>query len=329
MDLREIPLLDLRALLSQNDVGESQHLGPIVEVSADSGIAAAGPGGPDLEALRHLPLITMMAEPDPSLPRLPIHKAVDLLVPEEMRGQVMARVRENPQAAVILAQLLRATENLPVLDAIELESFAYATLQSGSEFSLWLSNRPLRREAPPTQTPLSVTDTGEAVTLTLNRPESANALNMQMRAELVSSLSALALTDVGITLAGSGPHFCAGGDLREFGLAENPAIAHMTRMRQNLPAAIARVSGRVTARVHGSCVGAGMEMSSFAGRVVAAPGTTWRLPEVSMGLLPGCGGTVSIPRRIGRQRTLLLALADLKIGVDTALSWGLIDEVGG
>lgn len=323
-------MLDLRTLLCHDAVGELRNIGPIVEIRSGPDAETTEPVAVrELEALRHLPLITMMVEPDPSLPKSSLHESMDLLVPAELRGQVIARVMENPQAAMVLARLLRATEFLPVLNAIELESFAYATLQSGSEFSRWLSTRAVRQQAPPSRAPLAVTDAGANVTLTLNRPESANALNAVLRAELVSSLSALALTDSAIELAGRGPHFCAGGDLREFGLAENPAMAHMTRMRQNLPAAMARVSTRLTARVHGSCVGAGMEMASFAGRVVAAPGTTWRLPEVSMGLLPGCGGTVSIPRRIGRQRTLLLALADLKIGVHTALSWGLIDAVDG
>jgi hypothetical protein len=118
MHLPTIPVLDSRALLRLDALGESQHLGPIVEVNPDAGEASDGPAGPDLEALRHLPLITMMAEPDPMLPELPIHKAVDLLVPAEMRWQVIARVMENPQAAVVLAQLLRATETLPVLEAI-------------------------------------------------------------------------------------------------------------------------------------------------------------------------------------------------------------------
>jgi len=46
-----------------------------------------------------------------------------------------------------------------------------------------------------------------------------------------------------------------------------------------------------------------------------------------MGLLPGCGGTVSIPRRIGRQRTLLMAVTGMKIDAQVPLEWGLVDEV--
>jgi enoyl-CoA hydratase/carnithine racemase len=61
--------------------------------------------------------------------------------------------------------------------------------------------------------------------------------------------------------------------------------------------------------------------------VVAAPGTAFVLPELAMGLLPGAGGTVSLPRRIGRWRTLWLALTGTALDARTAREWGLVDEV--
>ena len=79
-------------------------------------------------------------------------------------------------------------------------------------------------------------------------------------------------------------------------------------------------------RLHGPCAGAGIELAAFAGTVAADAGTTCWLPEVGMGLIPGAGGTVSIPRRIGRWRTLYLALTGHRIDVATALAWGLIDR---
>ena len=69
---------------------------------------------------------------------------------------------------------------------------------------------------------------------------------------------------------------------------------------------LAACAERVHAELHGTCLGAGIELPAFAGRVVAWPDTTFRLPEVAMGLVPGAGGTVSLPRRIGRQRTAWL-----------------------
>jgi enoyl-CoA hydratase/carnithine racemase len=70
-----------------------------------------------------------------------------------------------------------------------------------------------------------------------------------------------------------------------------------------------------------------VELPAFARRVVARPDARFWLPEVAMGLVPGAGGTVSIPRRIGRQRTALLALTGTAIDATTALEWGLVDAV--
>jgi enoyl-CoA hydratase/carnithine racemase len=61
--------------------------------------------------------------------------------------------------------------------------------------------------------------------------------------------------------------------------------------------------------------------------VVAAPDTKIGLPEVGMGLIPGAGGTVSLPRRVGRHRTAWLALTRDTIDAPTALDWGLVDAI--
>ncbi len=74
-------------------------------------------------------------------------------------------------------------------------------------------------------------------------------------------------------------------------------------------------------------MGAGVELPPFAGRVVARADATFRLPEVGMGLVPGAGGTVSIPRRVGRQRAAWLALTGSAIDAQTALDWGLVDAI--
>ena len=81
-------------------------------------------------------------------------------------------------------------------------------------------------------------------------------------------------------------------------------------------------------RIHGSTFGGGIEMAAFAGRVVAGPDTRIALPEVSLGLIPGAGGTASLTRRIGRQRTAALGLLGTVIDASTALEWGLVDELG-
>ena len=90
---------------------------------------------------------------------------------------------------------------------------------------------------------------------------------------------------------------------------------------------MAACAERIEVRVHGACVGAGIELPAFAARLSARADAFFELPEVAMGLIPGAGGTVSLPRRIGRQRTAWLALSGERIDVDTAMAWGLVDEV--
>ncbi len=81
--------------------------------------------------------------------------------------------------------------------------------------------------------------------------------------------------------------------------------------------------------VQGACVGAGLEMAAFAGRLTATSDAWFQLPELAMGLIPGAGGCVSVPRRIGKQRTALMILSGRRINAATALRWGLIDAIEG
>jgi enoyl-CoA hydratase/carnithine racemase len=79
--------------------------------------------------------------------------------------------------------------------------------------------------------------------------------------------------------------------------------------------------------VHGACVGAGVELPAIAAPLRAREDARVLQPELSMGLVPGAGGTVSLPRRIGRQRTGWLALSGARIDARTALRWGLVDAI--
>jgi enoyl-CoA hydratase/carnithine racemase len=130
-----------------------------------------------------------------------------------------------------------------------------------------------------------------------------------------------------VVLRAEGPSFCAGGDLDELGRRPDPATAHLVRLERSPARSLMVLGDRVTARVHGPCAGSGVELPAFAARVVADPAATFRLPEVGLGLVPGAGGTVSLPRRIGRHRTAWLALTGRSIDAATALDWGLVDEV--
>lgn len=241
---------------------------------------------------------------------------------------IVATVEQNPTAAVALAVLLRGAARRTVDDGLLAESSVYSALQAGPELARWRAATP-RRVRPPEGPPVQVDRSGEVLTITLDRPHVRNALDAAMRDALVDALAVVA-ADASITevhLGGAGPAFCAGGDLDEFASFPDAATAHLVRLQQSVGRAIAAVADRVTAHLHGACVGSGIELPAFAGRVVAAPDTRISLPEVSLGLIPGAGGTVSLPRRIGRRRTARLALTGEWVDAPTALDWGLVDAI--
>ena len=239
-------------------------------------------------------------------------------------------VVDSPDAAVALVQLLRVTEAMSTADAVVAESFVYSLLQAGECHQRWLASRRGRRTRPRPEHPVVRVDRrGATLAVTLDRPEVRNAYGSRMRDELVEALL-VAEVDRSVErveLRGAGPAFCSGGDLDEFGTAADPVSAHGVRTTRSAGVHLARIADRVTAFVHGACVGAGVELPAFAGEVVARADATFLLPEVGMGLVPGAGGTSSVPRRVGRHRAAHLALAGRPVDAPTALSWGLVDRI--
>jgi hypothetical protein len=231
-----------------------------------------------------------------------------------------------PLAAATLAQVLRAGEFLPPGAALVLESVAYSMLLGGAEFRRWCEAQPAR-VAKPAPDPVLVEHEGDVWTVVLNRPDAHNAYSAGMRDGLIDVLRAADAMDPSpaIVLRGNGPSFSSGGDLAEFGTTPDPVLAHGIRTARAPGLLLQRVGA--TARVHGPCVGAGVELPAFCPRVEATSDATFMLPEVAMGLIPGAGGTVSIARRVGRQRAALLALTGAAIDAEQALAWGLVDAV--
>jgi hypothetical protein len=274
-----------------------------------------------------------------SRPAHPLAEALDLTLtsavtadralvtcdPRAVLGQIQGTASANPQAAIILAGLLRWSGALPVRDALEAESLAYSTLLGGPEFGRWLRARGPRPLPPPAAAPVLVERDSSTLTITLNRPERRNAYGREVRDALVGALDLARRSGLGVVLAGNGPAFCSGGDLDEFGTAPDLVTAHLVRTSAGAARLLHDLRDRTEARLHGACVGAGVELPAFAGRVTAAGETVFRLPEVGMGLIPGAGGTVSLPRRIGRWRTLYLALTGGWLDLGTARQWGLVD----
>lgn len=240
-------------------------------------------------------------------------------------------IRRAPLAATLLVQLLRTTERLPLESALFAESLAYSTLQAGPEYRDWLSAH--RAEAPALHTDhgpaVRMEREGGRLDLALNRASNRNGMTVEMRDALVESLQLVLADDSveSVSLRGLGKCFSTGGDLTEFGTAPDPATAHLVRSLALPGRLLAQCAARVTVHLHGACVGSGIEFPAFAGRLIATPDAWFQLPELKFGLIPGAGGTVSIARRIGRQRLAAWVLSGRRIDAATALDWGLIDAI--
>jgi enoyl-CoA hydratase/carnithine racemase len=249
-------------------------------------------------------------------------------------ADLQRRLQRWPQAAAVCDDVLRSVDpNAPPLGGVLTESLAYSTLQSGPEFARWLAERG-PATVPGGADPVQADRDGPILRIRFNRPKRHNAFSTEMRAALLEALN-LARLDPSIdevVLSGNGPSFCSGGDLAEFGTFTDPPSAHLARTRYSPALAIyqltRRLGSRCRAEVHGRVLGSGLEMAAYCGWVRAHPDTVLGLPELSIGLLPGAGGTVSITRRIGRWRAAYLVLSGRSIAAATALRWGLVDEVG-
>lgn len=254
---------------------------------------------------------------------VPVHDP--LVACDELARLVACR----PRTSLALGQLLRQTPRLDTLQGLAAEAAAYSMLLGGTEFASWLADRGTLRAAPEDGPLVHVRRENDQLSIQLDRPQRRNALNFRMREELFEALE-LAFVDGTIDrveLDGAGPVFCSGGDLSEFGTAADLVAAYLVRLDRAPWRLIDRLRDRVTVRVRGAAVGAGVEMAAFAGRLVSSPGAFFQLPEVAMGLVPGAGGTVSVPRRIGRWRAAWMMLSGARVEAGTALDWGLVDEI--
>jgi enoyl-CoA hydratase/carnithine racemase len=255
----------------------------------------------------------------------------DLVVddPAEL-PELIAAIRHAPLAATALVQLLRHSHGRDIHDGLIAESLVYSTLQAGPEFAAWIAGTtPGESMKPPLGPAVLAERRGDLLELTLNRPRRHNAFSAEMRDAFVEALRVVVgdTSIAEVVVRGAGSSFCSGGDLVEFGSHPDPATAHAIRSTRNAARLLADCAERLRFEVHGACVGAGVELPAFAGRVVAAQDAYFQLPEVGMGLVPGAGGTVSIPRRIGRQRTAKFALTGQRIDAETAQRWGLVDAL--
>ncbi|CAM5215710.1 3-hydroxyacyl-CoA dehydrogenase OS=Castellaniella defragrans OX=75697 GN=HNR28_000737 PE=3 SV=1 [Castellaniella defragrans] len=172
------------------------------------------------------------------------------------------------------------------------------------------------------QEPVVTRREGDVLVVTVDHPP-VNALSVAVRHGLAEAI-ALAGRDATIAavlILGEGSHFIAGADIREFG--RPPQEPFLNQVCHQIEAC----AKLVVAALHGSVLGGGLEVALAAHYRIAAPDARLGLPEVTLGLLPGAGGTQRLPRLIGAQAALDLMLGGRPLAAEPALSLHLVDRL--
>jgi 2-oxoglutaroyl-CoA hydrolase len=172
-----------------------------------------------------------------------------------------------------------------------------------------------------------VTDAERGVaTLTIERPEKLNAITLEMRQSIMRALDDLAADDDVrvIVITGSGDRaFSAGGDIPQF--AEYPP--HQLTQLAYTVGAPERCPQPVIAAIDGLCFGGGLELALACDFRIATTRSQFRFPEITLGALPGSGGTQRAVRLLGLTRAKAMVLTGRPVAAHVAEDWGLVTEV--
>ncbi len=168
--------------------------------------------------------------------------------------------------------------------------------------------------------------------ITLNRPDAANSVNLQLAKDLMEAALACDEDPAArvVLLTGSGKMFCAGGDLGAFGAAGEAVPALLKEMTTYLHAAVssfARMRAPVIAAVNGTAAGAGFSLAVSTDLAIAAESARFTMAYTQVGLTPDGSSTYFLPRLLGTRRTLELMLTNRALTAAEALEWGLVNRV--
>lgn len=173
---------------------------------------------------------------------------------------------------------------------------------------------------------------GGVATITLNRPNSMNAMSPQMGAELHEVALAIDADQAirAVVLTGAGKVFCAGGDLGEFAAAGDGARTLIMKMTADLHLALSRLARNaapVIAAVNGTAAGAGFSLLMAADLAIAAESAVMTMAYTNAGLSPDGSSTYYMPRKIGDRRARELMLTNRVLNAQEALDWGVVNQV--
>lgn len=170
---------------------------------------------------------------------------------------------------------------------------------------------------------------GTVVTLQLNRPEKYNAFNTEMVAGVTRALHDVRERDDvrALVLAAEGRAFAAGADIAEYAASDRAGFDRFTAAANAMCTELATLPVPVIAAVDGVALGGGFEVVLCCDLVVASGGASFGLPETSLGLIPGWGGTQALTGLIGSSRTKALVFSGDRLSADDAYSLGVVTEV--
>jgi enoyl-CoA hydratase len=167
--------------------------------------------------------------------------------------------------------------------------------------------------------------------VTLNRPDAANAMNTQMGVELLSvfdGFNAAPNAQRCIVITGAGPRiFCAGGDLKERNGMTDQQWQDQHLIFERAIRAIIHCPVPVIAAVNGAAFAGGMEIALCADFVYAAEHARFALTEVTLGIMPGAGGTQNLPRAVGARRAKEILLTGRPFSAQQAFEWGMVNRI--
>jgi len=177
--------------------------------------------------------------------------------------------------------------------------------------------------------PVELTYRDEFAIITLNRPEALNALSFEIVREIGAALDKVEASDArALLFIGSGDRaFCAGADIKELA---NRSLVDQKRSAEAGQRTFARLDTfpiSSVAIINGYAFGGGFELASACTFRLATPNAKMGLPEIKLGLIPGYGGTIRLPRLVGEARALEIIMTGRTVDAEEAASIGMVNRI--
>jgi enoyl-CoA hydratase len=171
----------------------------------------------------------------------------------------------------------------------------------------------------------------KVLVIRMNRPAAANAMNTQMGLDLMTIFETLQIQQDGlrcVVLTGAGERaFCAGGDLVERRTMSDAQWQAQHAIFERMIRAIINCPLPLVAAVNGAAVGGGCEIAAACDFIYASKNARFALTEVTLGIMPGAGGTQNLTRAVGTRRASEIILTGKPFSAEEAERWGLVNEV--